>query len=106
MHWGPTRLCFVSTFIFYLHQREQVSRLQEWCTASHLIINMDKTQELILHSSDRLPSLVLCDPPIETVHCFKYLRTYINNQLTFEPNADWVSKKANQTVFSQEAEEL
>lgn len=44
----------------------QVSKFQQWCVSSSLLVNIGKKKELILSHTDPLP-LLLCNQTVEIV---------------------------------------
>lgn len=77
----------------------QVHIVEQWCKQHSLIINVDKTKELILNSPGPAKSLSISDQPIEVVSSFKYLGTHIDEKLNFSQNMHEIYKKANQRLF-------
>lgn len=66
---------------------EHIKTLFEWCQLSALVINTDKTMELVITGDKwntlELEPIVLDGNPIEFVCNFKYLGIFIDAQLIF-----------------------
>jgi len=70
---------------------EAATTLSDWCTANHLLLNVNKTKEMIIHNKSYSPScqsIELNGNPIETVSQFKYLGTIIDTKLDFAANSE------------------
>lgn len=75
----------------------QVQMVEQWCRRHSLIINVDKTKELILNSPVR--SLSFSDQSVEVVSSFTYLGISTDDKLSFSQNVGEMYKKANHRLF-------
>ncbi|KAF7650070.1 hypothetical protein LDENG_00131940 [Lucifuga dentata] len=48
---------------------DQVSKLEQWCKSSSLIVNVEKIKELILRHPEPLPGTTLCCQSVDIVNC-------------------------------------
>ena len=71
--------------------RTQITSVVKWCEENNLILNVDKTKELIVdfqrkHKNIKEP-FYIHDNVVEQVGSFKLLGTYIANDLTWNINS-------------------
>lgn len=78
--------------------RAHVSSLQKWCDESSLEINVTKTKELVFYEKDPVQPLIIRGQIVEVVEKFKYLGTYIDSNLNFSENIDYIFKTCNQRL--------
>ncbi len=57
------------TFVSLFYKNDVVSKLEHWYKSSFLLINAEKTKELILNHADPPPLLTLGDQSVEIVNC-------------------------------------
>ena len=73
-----------------------------WCKDNYLLLNVQKTKELIVDYR-RKPhvheDLVIGNEVVERVSEYKYLGTIIDSNFNFENNVDSIYKKANSRMF-------
>ncbi len=83
--------------------REEVSTLTKWCQENHLLLNIDKTKELVVdfrrQSREHTPITIDNKTPVERVSSFKFLCVHITEDLTYSAHTDAVLKKAHQRLF-------
>uniref|UniRef100_A0A3P8NNR5 Reverse transcriptase domain-containing protein n=1 Tax=Astatotilapia calliptera TaxID=8154 RepID=A0A3P8NNR5_ASTCA len=82
--------------------RREVERLVSWCSHNNLVLNAQKTVEIIVdfrkHTAP-LPPIILSDTPITSVDSFRFLGTTITQDLKWEPTITSVIKKAQQRMY-------
>uniref|UniRef100_A0A3P9B4X1 Reverse transcriptase domain-containing protein n=1 Tax=Maylandia zebra TaxID=106582 RepID=A0A3P9B4X1_9CICH len=82
--------------------RREVERLVSWCSHNNLVLNAQKTVEIIVdfrkHTAP-LPPIILTDTPITSVDSFRFLGTTITQDLKWEPTITSVIKKAQQRMY-------
>uniref|UniRef100_A0AAX7V5F4 Reverse transcriptase domain-containing protein n=1 Tax=Astatotilapia calliptera TaxID=8154 RepID=A0AAX7V5F4_ASTCA len=82
--------------------RREVERLVSWCSHNNLVLNAQKTVEIIVdfrkHTAP-LPPIILTDTPITSVESFRFLGTTITQDLKWEPTITSVIKKAQQRMY-------
>uniref|UniRef100_A0A3P8PS83 Reverse transcriptase domain-containing protein n=1 Tax=Astatotilapia calliptera TaxID=8154 RepID=A0A3P8PS83_ASTCA len=82
--------------------RREVERLMSWCSHNNLVLNAQKTVEIIVdfrkHTAP-LPPIILTDTPITSVDSFRFLGTTITQDLKWEPTITSVIKKAQQRMY-------
>ena len=83
--------------------RAQITSVVKWCEENNLILNVDKTKELIVdfrrkHKNIKEP-VYIYDNVVEQVGSFKLLGTYIANDLTWNIISHEILKKARQRLF-------
>uniref|UniRef100_A0A3B4GQJ3 Reverse transcriptase domain-containing protein n=1 Tax=Pundamilia nyererei TaxID=303518 RepID=A0A3B4GQJ3_9CICH len=82
--------------------RREVERLVTWCSHNNLVLNAQKTVEIIVdfrkHTAP-LPPIILTDTPITSVDSFRFLGTTITQDLKWEPTITSVIKKAQQRMY-------
>uniref|UniRef100_A0AAR2M507 Reverse transcriptase domain-containing protein n=1 Tax=Pygocentrus nattereri TaxID=42514 RepID=A0AAR2M507_PYGNA len=82
--------------------REEVDRLAEWCDTNNLLLNAEKTKELIVdfgRNADPHPSIHIKGTAVERVNSFKFLGVHISEDLTWTTSCSKLVKKAHQRVF-------
>ena len=73
-----------------------------WCGNKHLILNFDKTKEMIVdfrstrHKSN---SISIMGEEVEVVQEYKYLTVYLDNRLHRRHNTYGVYKKGQSRVY-------
>jgi len=80
---------------------QHVSNLAQWSDANRMIVNHNKTKEMILgrpknHSP---PTLTIEGRPIECVSSFKLLGVQISNDLCWENHVQAICTKANSKLY-------
>uniref|UniRef100_A0A669C1K0 Reverse transcriptase domain-containing protein n=1 Tax=Oreochromis niloticus TaxID=8128 RepID=A0A669C1K0_ORENI len=82
--------------------RKEVERLVSWCSHNNLVLNAQKTVEIIVdfrkHTAP-LPPIILTDTLITSVDSFRFLGTTITQDLKWEPTITSVIKKAQQRMY-------
>lgn len=82
--------------------RREVASLVSWCGDNNLILNMEKTKEMIVdmrkERSMHQP-LFIQELEVERVSNFKYLGVHISEDLTWKPHVTQLVKKAQQRLF-------
>uniref|UniRef100_A0AAR2LPB5 Reverse transcriptase domain-containing protein n=1 Tax=Pygocentrus nattereri TaxID=42514 RepID=A0AAR2LPB5_PYGNA len=82
--------------------RREVTRLVSWCDDNNLILNTDKTKELIVDMrKERRPHrpLFIRELEVERVSSFKYLGVHISEDLTWSLNTKQLVRKAQQRLY-------
>uniref|UniRef100_A0A669DGC5 Reverse transcriptase domain-containing protein n=1 Tax=Oreochromis niloticus TaxID=8128 RepID=A0A669DGC5_ORENI len=82
--------------------RREVEHLVSWCSHNNLVLNAQKTVEIIVdfrkHTAPLLP-IILTDTLITSVDSFRFLGTTITQDLKWEPTITSVIKKAQQRMY-------
>jgi hypothetical protein len=82
--------------------REQIQSTVEWCSANNLELNITKTKEMVIdfrvNKNEKLP-LTINGQHVEEVSQFKFLGTFISNDLKWRYNCMDIIKKARQRLF-------
>lgn len=85
------------------HYREEVQRLSQWCSRNHLVLNINKTKEVIVdyRRSRRTQHAPLClqGEAVERVNNIKFLGIHISSDLSWAVNTSHLVKKAHQRLF-------
>ena len=82
--------------------RRQIETITNWCDDNNLILNVSKTKELIVDfrtNKTPMEPLLINDTPVDTVTTFKFLGTYVTNDLTWGFNSDNILLKARQRLY-------
>ncbi|KAK7910081.1 hypothetical protein WMY93_014765 [Mugilogobius chulae] len=83
--------------------RDEVDNLVEWCSLNNLSLNSSKTKEVILDFRKKKetdpPPLYIKGDLVERVSHFKFLGTYICQDLTWTTNITSLVKKAQQRLY-------
>ncbi|KAI4879859.1 hypothetical protein NFI96_004004 [Prochilodus magdalenae] len=82
--------------------REEVDRLAEWCDTNNLLLNAEKTKEIIVdfrRNADSHPPLHIKGTAVERVNSFKFLGVHISEDLTWTTSCSKLVKKAHQRLF-------
>ncbi|KAI3366460.1 hypothetical protein L3Q82_000594 [Scortum barcoo] len=84
-----------------LAYREEVEQLVRWCEGNNLILNADKTKEIIVDFRKIQPShapLLINNSAVEVVSSTKFLGVHITDDLTWSVNSASLVKKAQQRL--------
>ena len=82
--------------------RNEVDLLVKWCTENNLILNAEKTRELIVEfrkNKNPKDPLFINGAIVKQVRDFKLLGTYVMDNLTWKLNTDEILKKGRQRLF-------
>ena len=82
--------------------KTQVNELVEWCDSNNLLLNASKTKEIIVDFRKKptiINPTVIKGEDIEQTDCFKFLGTFISQNLKWEENITATVKKANQRLY-------
>lgn len=85
-----------------LAYREEVDRLELWCKENNLILNTNKTKEMIVDFRKKgtaPPPLLIDCAAVERVSSIRYLGVHISNTLTWRQNTLTNLKKAHQRLY-------
>ena len=80
----------------------QVSELVEWCDNNNLLLNASKTKEIIVDFRKKptiIHPTIIKGAEIEQTDSFKFLGTFISENLKWEENISATLKKANQRLY-------
>ena len=82
--------------------QSSVDRLVGWCDKSHLIINTDKTEEIIFGSApgDMTPPVSIHGTDIKQVLSYKYLGVMIDTTLSWSSHIEYICKRIQQRIYS------
>lgn len=87
--------------------RQEVDKLDLWYKENNLILNINKTKEMIVDfrkTGTAPPPLYINGTTVEMVKSFKYLGVYINNNLTWHDNTAHDQKGSPTPTLPKEAE--
>ena len=75
--------------------------LTEWTRDNDMVINSEKTKEMIMGRIDASGLLPLCTErgQIERVHSFKLLGVYVDETLTWNCHIDYITTKASKRLY-------
>ena len=82
----------------HIAYEEVIQSFVGWCTDNHLILNTEKTKEMIVDFrkvQNQSDHIVINDTLVERVKSFKYLGVVIESKMTWTENIDNVIKKLN-----------
>jgi hypothetical protein len=84
--------------------RKCISDTMHWCEAHNLILNVNKTKEMIFDfrkgvTVNNPDPLYLNGTDVEIVQSFKYLGVVISNNLNWSENTQLITKKASQRLY-------
>lgn len=81
--------------------RDEVRAFSSWCSDNHLIINVNKTKEMIVdYSRDASHQpLYIRDEKVDVVDEYKYLGVTIDKNFKFDTHVQNVYKKCNQRLY-------
>ena len=82
--------------------RDEVQKLTVWCTNNNLALNSTKTKELVIDFRRRREEpapLYIKGDMVERVTDFKFLGTYISQDLTWTVNTITLVKKSQQRLY-------
>ena len=81
--------------------REEVAQLVSWWHTNNLSLNTEKTKELIMEPRKRSEHspLHIGETQVEKVKTFKFLGTYISEDLSWSHNTQHIAKKSQQRLY-------
>ena len=82
--------------------RQQADKLFNWCENNSLVLNADKTKEMIndfRRNKNFKEIMVVKDKIVETVQSFKLLGTIISDDMKWQQNSDSILRKARQRIY-------
>ena len=82
--------------------RNQICLIEDWCKNNNLILNVSKTKEIIIDfrlKKTPMAPLLINDSTVEQVSTFKFLGTYVSNDLSWEFNSLSILSKARQRLY-------
>ena len=81
---------------------KEIEMFVNWCNTNYLILNVDKTKEMIFDFRRNItePDPVTIDgKEVDRVEAFKYLGVTIDNKLSWSPNTDALIKKSKPRLY-------
>ncbi len=84
-----------------LAYREEVSHLVDWCRTNNLVLNLDKTKEVIVDFRKHQPThtpLLINSKEVEIVTSTKFLGAHVTNTLSWSNHTGALIKKAQQRM--------
>ena len=82
--------------------RAAVDSMVSWCEDNFLLLNVNKTKELIIDFRKKPPvlsPLVISGEQVEVVTQYKYLGTILDHKLEWTENTSLLVKKGNQGIY-------
>ncbi|KAI4871765.1 hypothetical protein NFI96_000196 [Prochilodus magdalenae] len=82
--------------------RKEIEQLVSWCSNNHLLLNTEKTVEMVVdfrRNPPPLPPLQINNTTVSMVESLKFLGTTISRDLKWEKNTISIIKKAQQRMF-------
>jgi hypothetical protein len=80
-----------------------IDNFTEWCSRNELILNTDKTKEMIINFSQTHSvesDVIVNSRPIEQVHQFKYLGTIFSSNLKWQDNTEAILRKLKSRFYA------
>ncbi len=84
------------------HYRKEVDNFVHWCNQNFLVLNVEKTKEIIFDFrkvKTNIEPIIIQGTQVDMVTEYKYLGTYIDKDLKWNTNTQKLVSKANQRVF-------
>ena len=84
------------------HYRHEINRIVDWCNNNNLLLNTAKTTEIVIDfrkEPNLKPPVHISGKPISITESFKFLGTFISNDLKWTINTTQIIKKANQRLY-------
>ena len=84
------------------HYREEVDLLARWCKDNNLLLNVNKTKEIVVNFQrvqKQLPPLTIDGDAVERVSSTKFLGVHISDDLSWTTNTTSLAKKAHQRLY-------
>jgi len=81
---------------------EEVDSFVDWCARNHLVLNVEKTKEMIIDfrkNKGFFEPITIQDRQIERVDSYKYLGVVIDKDLTWTENTDSIIKKLKPRMY-------
>ena len=84
------------------HYKQELDRFVEWGDENYLLLNVDKTKEMIIdfrRMKTAPPPMTSKGKEVERVQRYKYLGVTIDNTLSWKDNTDALIKKTNTRMY-------
>ncbi|KAG7474480.1 RNA-directed DNA polymerase from transposon BS [Solea senegalensis] len=82
--------------------RDEVQHLEDWCRVNNLLLNVDKTKEMIIDfrkSQTEHAPLSISGRTVERVENIKFLGVQISQDLSWNKNTSYITKRAQQRLY-------
>ena len=82
--------------------RELIGQFVKWCSNNHLILNTNKTKEMIVdfrRNKIKQSSVVILGEEVEVVEEYKYLGVQLDNRLEWKVNTEYIYKKGQSRLY-------
>ena len=82
--------------------RLEIERIVNWCERNNLFLNVSKTKEMVIdYRKNKCPisPLFIQNTEVEQISSFKFLGTYISDDLNWSKNCNEILKKAKQRLY-------
>ena len=79
----------------------EVNEFVKWCDVNYLNLNVKKTMEMFVDfrkDTNEYETLSIKNEDVKVVRSYKYLGVYIDDQLNFSENAQYLFKKGIQRI--------
>merc|ERR1712035_43413 len=82
--------------------RELIGQFVKWCSNNHLILNINKTKEMIVdfrRNKITQSSVVILGEEVQGVEEYKYLGVQLDNRLEWKVNTEYIYKKGQSRLY-------
>ena len=82
--------------------RHEIDQIVNWCETNNLFLNVSKTKEMIVdfrRNKSPISPLFINNTEVERISSFKFLGTYISDDLNWNINLNQILKKAKQRLY-------
>ena len=82
--------------------RDQISNIVTWCGNNNLLLNVSKTKEMIIDfrkNKTSIEPIYINNTPVDQVNSFKFLGSFVTNNLCWDFNCNKLLMKARQRLY-------
>ena len=83
--------------------RKEIDLFVSWCDANFLLLNVEKTKELVIDFGRKkveVSPVVINGREVEIVQSYKYLGVHLDSKLDWKKNTDSVFKRPSLVFFT------
>ena len=82
--------------------RQEIDNIVQWCNSNNLFLNVKKTKEIVIdfrRNKSPIDPIFINNETVEQILDFKFLGTFVTNDLTWSINCSEILKRAKQRMY-------